>query len=163
MSLARRTLTGAAALAAIAAILALPAFAAEVSRTEYKAAAEPICKANAQANERILAGVRKEVQQGRLKPAAARFSKASRALKETLRELEQVPRPAADEARLAKWFSLVKAEADLFATGGKKLAAGDKAGAEHIVTKLTQNASKANLQVLPFGFRYCRLEPSRFA
>jgi hypothetical protein len=162
MSLARRTLTGAVALAVVAAILALPAFAAEVSRTEYKAAAEPICKADTQANERILAGVRKEVQQGKLKPAASRFTEASLALKKALHELEQVPRPGADEARLAGWFSYVKIEAELFATAGHKLRSGDKPGAEKIVNKLTQNADKANLQVLPFDFRYCRLEPARF-
>jgi hypothetical protein len=38
--------------------LASLAFAAEVSRPEYKAAVEPICKANTKANERILKGVR---------------------------------------------------------------------------------------------------------
>ena len=73
-----------------------------------------------------------------------------------------MPRPSADEARLGKWFALLKTQAELFATAGKKLKAGDKTGAEHVVTKLTQNANKANLEVLPFGFRYCRLEPSKF-
>jgi hypothetical protein len=146
----------------VALLLAAAAFAAEVSRDEYKAAAEPICKTNTQANERILAGVRQEVQKGNLKPAAAKFMKASTALKKALKELEALPQPVADEARLARWFSLVGLEAELFASAGKKLKAGDKAGAEHIVTKLTQNANKANNQVLPFGFRYCRLEPSKF-
>jgi hypothetical protein len=158
----KRGLAAAAATVALALIVAATAFAAEVSRDEYKDAAEPICKSNTQANERILAGVRKEVRQGKLKPAAAKFTKASAALKKALKELEGVPRPAADEARLVKWFSYVKIEAELFATAGQKLKAGDKPGAEHIVTKLTQNANKANLEVLPFGFRYCRLEPAKF-
>jgi hypothetical protein len=138
------------------------ALAAEVSRTEYKEAVEPICRSDTKANERILSGVRKEVRQGKLKPAAAKFAKASTALKKALHELEGVPRPSADEARLARWFSYVKIEAELFATAGHKLRSGDKPGAEKIVTKLTQNANKANLQVLPFDFRYCRLEPARF-
>jgi hypothetical protein len=146
----------------VALLLAAAAFAAEVSREEYKAAAEPICKSNTQVNERILAGVRKEVSKGKLKPAAAKFAKAATALKVALRELEAVPRPSADESRLAKWFSLVAIEAELFATAGRKLKAGDKPGAEHVVTKLTQNANKANVEVLPFGFRYCRLEPAKF-
>ena len=38
--------------------LAAPAFAAEVSRPAYEAAVEPICKADAKANERILRNVR---------------------------------------------------------------------------------------------------------
>jgi hypothetical protein len=138
------------------------ALAAEPTRTEYTEAVEPICKSDTKANERILASVRKEVQQGKLRTAAQKFTKASAALKKALREIEAVPQPGADEARLAKWFSYVKIEAELFATAGKKLRSGDKAGAEKVVIKLSQNANKANLQVLPFGFRYCRLEPAKF-
>jgi hypothetical protein len=146
----------------VALILAATAFAAEVSRDEYKAAAEPICKSSAQANERILDGVRKEVKQGKLKTAAVKFSKASKEQSQALRELEALPQPVADEARLTKWLSYLKIEAELFATAGRKLKAGDKAGAEHITAKLAQNANKANVQVLPFEFRYCRQEPSKF-
>jgi len=138
------------------------AFAAEVSPAEYKAAVEPICQGDTKANERILAGVRQEVGHGKLKTAAAKFTDASTALAKALREIEAVPRPAADEARLAEWFAYVKTEAELFATAGRELKSGDKAGAERVVVKLSQNASKANLQVLPFGFRYCRLEPGKF-
>jgi hypothetical protein len=156
---------GAAALVALvglALIVVATAFAAEVSRDEDKAAAEPICKNNVKANERILAGVRKEVKTGKLKTAGVKFGKASVGQAQALRELERLPRPSADEARLTKWFSYLKIEAELFATAGRKLKAGDKPGAEHITTKLTQNANKANNEVLPFGFRYCRLEPSKF-
>ncbi|HEX4753979.1 MAG TPA: hypothetical protein VH268_13865, partial [Solirubrobacterales bacterium] len=112
----------------VALILAATAFAAEVSRDEYKAAAEPICKSSAQANERILDGVRKEVKLGKLKTAAVKFSKASKEQSQALRELEALPQPAADEARLTKWLSYLKIEAELFAVAGKKLKAGDKAG-----------------------------------
>lgn len=158
----RRTIAIVSGVLAIALIVAAAAFAAEVSRTEYKTAAEPICKSNTQANERILAGVRQEVKAGKLKPAAAKFAKASTALKKALRELEALPQPTADEARLAKWFSLVKVEAELFATVGKKLKAGDKADAQRTITKLYANANQANLEVLPFGFNYCRFEPAKF-
>jgi hypothetical protein len=146
----------------VALLLAATAFAAEVGRAEYKEAAEPICKTNTQANERILTGVRKEVKVGKLKPAAAKFAKAATGQAKALRELEALPRPTADEARLAKWFSYLKIEAELFSAAGRKLKAGDKPGAEHVFAKLTPNANKANNEVLPFGFRYCRLEPSKF-
>lgn len=160
--MSRRMLIGATMVAALLLVICGAAFAAEVSRDEYKEAVEPICQKNTQANERILAGVRKEVKTGKLKTAAAKFTKASTALKRTLGELEKVQQPTADEARLTKWFALVKVEAELFGSAGKKLKAGDKAGAEKIVTKLTQNANKANVEVLPFGFRYCRFEPAKF-
>jgi hypothetical protein len=146
----------------IALILAAAAFAAEVSRDEYKTAAEPICKKSTQASERILAGVRNEVKLGKLKTAAVKFAKASKEQSRALRELEALPQPAAEQARLTKWLSYLKIEAELFATAGKKLKAGDKAAAEHITARLAQNANKANLQVLPFEFRYCRQEPSKF-
>ena len=44
---------------AAAAFLALAqmAFAAEISRDQYKTSVEPICQANTKANERILKGV----------------------------------------------------------------------------------------------------------
>jgi hypothetical protein len=149
------------AVAALALIVCGAAFAAEVSRDEYKTAAEPICKTDAKANERILAGVEGEVKQGKLKPAAAKFGKASTAQAKALRELEALPQPSADEARLTRWFSYLQIEAELFAMAGKKLKAGDRPGAEHIIGKLPKIANKANLQVLPFDFRYCRQEPAK--
>jgi hypothetical protein len=147
----------------IALVLAVGAFAAEVSRDEYKEAAEPICKTSAKENERILSGVRKEVKQGKLKTASAKFSKASKEQAKALKQLEALSQPAADEARLSKWFGYLKIEAELFEQAGTKLKAGDKPGAEHIFAKLTPNANKANNQVLPFEFRYCRLEPQKFS
>jgi hypothetical protein len=59
------------------------AMAAELPRTEYKEQVEPICKANTEANEKILSGVREEVKQGKLKLAAAKFEQASSASKFT--------------------------------------------------------------------------------
>ena len=147
----------------VALMLVASAFAAEVSREEYKEAAEPICKASAKSNEQILAGVRTEVKRGQLKTAAAKFAKASREQAQTLHELEALPRPSADEARLTKWFSYLEIEAELFATAGKKLKAGDKAGAQHVFTKLSLNINKANNQVLPFGFNYCRLNAAKLS
>jgi hypothetical protein len=159
----KRMLFAGAAVAVLVLMICGAAFAAEVSRDEYKDAAEPICKASAKANEGILAGVRKEVQKGQLKTAATKFAKASKEQAQTLRKLEALPRPSADEARLTKWFSYLKIEAELFATAGKKLKAGDKPGAEHIFGKLTQNINKANLQVLPFSFNYCKLNAAKLS
>jgi hypothetical protein len=146
----------------VACMLAAGAFAAEVTREEFKAAAEPICKSSAQANERILANVRKEVKAGKLKVPAAQFAKASKEQSAALKKLEALPRPAADEARLEKWLGLLGTEGELFAAAGRKLKAGDKPGAEHVFAKLPRVANEANVQVLPFGFRYCRQEPSKF-
>jgi hypothetical protein len=147
-----------------AAFLALSslAFAAEISRSEYKAAVEPICQKNAKANERILKGVRQMVKQGKLGPAGRKFIKAGIALKRTHRQLAIVPQPTADESRLSRWLSYIKEEANLFIRAGKKLKAGQKGAAQSLVNKLTSNANKANALVLAFNFRYCKFEPSKF-
>jgi urease accessory protein UreF len=157
----KRMLIAAAATVALVLVVCGAAFAAEVSRDEYKEAAEPICQASAKANEGILAGVRQEVKKGQLKTAAAKFAKASKEQAQSLRKLEALPRPSADEARLTKWFSYLKIEAELFATAGRKLKAGDKADAQRVFAKLSQNINKANNQVLPFEFNYCRLNAAK--
>jgi hypothetical protein len=158
------------AAALIAACLLLAALASsapaaesgEVTRASYKEAVEPICRTDTQANERIFAGVKGEVRHGRLKPAAVKFAKAATALKSAIAQIKQVPAPGADAARLSKWLGKVSNEAGYFEAVSRKLKAGDKAGAEHLVNKLTTEAAAANNVVIPFQFSYCRLEPSRF-
>ncbi|HEY4779683.1 MAG TPA: hypothetical protein VIH47_08840 [Solirubrobacterales bacterium] len=136
------------------------AFAGEVTRTSYREAVEPICKTDTQANERIFAGVKQEVRRGELKTAATKFTRAARALKSAIAQIQKVPAPAADAARLSKWLGKVSNEAGYFEAVARKLRAGDKAGAERLVNKLTTEAGAANNVVIPFEFTYCRLEPS---
>ena len=156
-----RVLTLAVTAAIFLSLLAL-ASAAEVTREAYVAAVEPICKANTQANEKILKGVRGEVKAGKLKPAARQFASAARALTKTRRELATVPRPPADRARLTKWLGYIKGEVELFEAAGRKLKAGDKTGAERMSVLLTHQANLANDAVLAFEFNYCHAEPSKF-
>ena len=158
----RRTLAtfAMAALALLAA--ASLAQATEVTRTTYKESVEPICKANTQANEKILKGAKAEVKANKLALAAAQFTKAAAALKKTYAQLSAVPKPPADTAKLTKWLSYVKTETSLFQATAAKLKAGDKVGAEEMVVRLTHTANLANDQALGFEFEYCRFEPSRF-
>jgi hypothetical protein len=157
-----RLLTIAAIAVVVVVSVTSPAAAGEVTRDSYREAVEPICKADTQANERIFAGVKQEVRQGKLKTAATKFTRAARALKAAISQIQQVPAPAADSARLSKWLGKVSNEAGYFEAVARKLKAGDKAGAEHLVNKLTTEAGAANNVVIPFEFTYCRLEPSRF-
>ncbi|MGN6275677.1 MAG: hypothetical protein ACTHNP_07080 [Solirubrobacterales bacterium] len=151
----------AAALAAgLIAIFASLAFAAEITRTEYKEAVEPICHVNARANERILKGVRQEVKADKLKLAATKFAKAASALKKTWRELSAVPKPTEDEARLNKWLSYIKSEIGYFEQAAKVLKEGKKSKLPRIVVRLEQTARLANSEVLPFGFHWCKSKPA---
>jgi hypothetical protein len=140
----------------------LSAGAAEVTRDSYREAAEPICKTDTQANERIFAGVKSEVRAGRLKLAAAQFTKAAQALKSAVAELRTLLPPPADTARLQRWLGKVSVEAGLFERVATELSAGDKAGPQRLVVKLSTQANAANNVVIPFEFQYCKLNPSRF-
>lgn len=154
---------GAAALVAgMVLLLTSLALASEVTRESYREAAEPICKVNTQANERIFKGIRSEVRHNKLKPAALRFDRAAKALKGTVAQLKVLPRPPADVARLKKWLRFIEVEVSLFERAAAKLRAGDKIEAEKMVVKLTGNADRANNVVIGFEFKYCRFEPSRF-
>src|ERR1044072_4966487 len=86
-------------------LVALPASAAEVTREEYKADVEPICKTNTEANEKILKRERSKANQGKRKPAGRQFLRAATALKGTLRQLKAVPQPTSDETRLGAWVT----------------------------------------------------------
>ena len=138
------------------------AMAAEVTRTEYKTAVEPICKANAEANEHILNGVRAKVKAGKLGPAGRQLIRAAAALRNTLGQLKAVPRPTADESHLAEWLKRVGEEAALLEQTGKALKEGKRNRAERLQVRLYSQARLTNAIVLPFSFRYCLFEPSKY-
>lgn len=148
---------------AVALMAAVPlALAAEPTKESYVAEVEPICEANTKANEKILKDVKKQVKAGQLAPAGASLIAAGKALKKTWTELSAVPQPTESAAKLTKWLGYVKGEAELFEKAGTLLKAGKKAPAQQIVNKLSRNANLANFEVVSFGFRYCKFDPSKF-
>jgi hypothetical protein len=138
------------------------ASAAELSREEYKAAVEPICKTNKEASDKYLTGVRKLVKEDKLKQASERFKKAAAALEKAQKQLAAVPAPPADEARVGKWLSDIKGEVSLMKTISTKFKTGDKGKASSLVVKLTHNANVANNLMIAFQFRYCKIDPSKY-
>ena len=153
------------ALAAIAlsAVGAQGALAAELSRSEYVTSAEPVCKANTEANARIFKGAKAQVKEDKLKAASSHFFKAKQALAKTVKQLGALPQPTADEAKLDKWIGYLGAERDLLGKIGTALQHEDKAGAQQLSVRLNRNSNLANNTVLAFGFDYCRIDPSRFS
>ncbi|HET9199322.1 MAG TPA: hypothetical protein VFN92_13840 [Solirubrobacterales bacterium] len=143
-------------------LAAVPSSAAEATRETYKEAVEPICKANTEANEKILKGVRQEVKDGKYDAAARKFLAAAKALKKTRTQLLAVPKPAEDSAKLTKWLGYVKTEAQLFESISTKLKKDEVTAAQKMVVRLVSNARQANNQVLDYEFRYCRFQPSKF-
>jgi Tfp pilus assembly major pilin PilA len=157
-----KSLSVACGVALILTMLLVPVAQAEVTRESYKEAVEPICKANTEANKRILKGVKKEVKEGNLKLAGHQFGKAGAALKRAHAELKAVPQPSEDQAKLTKWLGLISTEVTLFQKTATQLKAENKTGAQATVIRLQHNANQANNQVIPFEFHYCRFEPSKF-
>jgi hypothetical protein len=131
-------------------------------KAEYVAQAEPICKTNVLANKRIFQGVEKLVKEDKLKKAAPHFSRAAKAFAKTIDQLNAIPRPPEFNAKLTKWLGLLRTDKTIIEKIGRALKAEDKHKAESYSTELNRIASKANNTVLTFGFKYCRIEPSRF-
>lgn len=157
----RKTIFITVALAALAVVAA--AGAAELSRAEYVARAEPICKRNTEANKRIFAGAKEQVKSGQLKAASRHFTRAVTAFNKTIGQLKAVPQPSADEAKLGKWLGYLETESTYLGRIGKALAAEDKGKAQTLSVRLNRNSNLANNTILAFGFKYCRIDPSRFS
>lgn len=150
-------------LGVLGALVIVPAVhAAELTRDDYVARVEPICKRNTEANQRIFAGAKEEVKSGKLRLASTHFARAETALEKTVQQLKAVPEPAADEAKLAKWIGYLEGESTFIGRIGKALAQGQKGKAQTLSVQLNRNSNLANNSVLAFGFSYCKLDPSRF-
>lgn len=152
---------------AMALLTAVPvAIAAEgdtaITRPEYVAQLEPICKANTEANSRILKGVKGQVSKGELVPAGKRFIRASGALGKSILQMDKVPLPEADAAKLTKWFGYLKNEKRFLQLIGESLKSNNKYKAQKLAVKLNSNNNKANNTVISFGFDECRIDSSRF-
>lgn len=135
----------------------------ELTRDEYVAKVEPICKQNSDANSRILKGVKEQVtKKDELVPAGKRFIRASAALAMTVDKIAAVPQPSADSAKLTKWIGYLEKEQTFLQQIGKKLKAKDKYHAEKLAQELNSNNNKANNTVISFNFHECRIDSSRF-
>jgi hypothetical protein len=158
----RGALTALAAAVLVVAVAVPLAVGAEPTREEYVAQVEPICKANSDANARILKGAKGEVNSGKLVKASKRFKRARTALAKTIGQLAAVPQPSADATKLTKWLGYLKAERDLLGKIGTALAAEERNRAQGFAVRLKRNSDLANNTVLEFGFDHCRIESSRF-
>lgn len=150
------------AFALVAALLVVAPVALADEREDYVAKVEPICKANSEANSRILKGVKGQVQQDKLVPAGKRFVRASTALGKAVTQINAVPRPAADDAKLTKWIGYLRKEKTFLQQIGSALKAKDKFKAQKLAVELNKNNNKANNTVISFGFDECRIDSSRF-
>lgn len=153
-----------AALAALA--LSIPAGAVsatvEPTRPEYVAQLEQICKPGSESTQRAVRGMRSDIRFERLQLAASKFSKAKWIFAGTVSSIAKVPRPAADRATLARWFTALGRETDYLGRTAAALRAEDIPRFQRVSGRFFQEGSKANNVVVSFGFDYCNFKSSRY-
>lgn len=146
-------------------VLAVPVAGAiepDPTRDEYVTAVEPICKANTEANSRILEGVKEQVQKGELDSAGRRFVRAGAALGKAVNRIAAVPKPSEDKLKLERWIGLLRDQKTLLQNIGQKLKAGNKFQAQKQAVQLSRVNRRANNTVISFGFDHCRIDSSEF-
>jgi hypothetical protein len=152
----KRTLgTSAAVVIAMLAIAPL-ASGEEQTRDSYRAQAEPICQANRNANEKIMAGARDRVNKGKLALAGKQFIRVSGSFGGLIKQLATIPAPPADERRVERWFDSMDLLQRRLREVGKYYKAGEKIKATHTSILAERAGLSANNTSIVFHFHYCR-------
>lgn len=152
-----------AAILAAFALFAGGAAAAEApTRAEYVEALEAVCKPDAEATQRAMKGARADLQQERLGAAAGKFAKAETIFGGTVKRISAAPRPPADAAKLAKWFTYLKRQESYLGQITAQLRAGRAIKAQRLTARFIHNGNLANNVVIAFGFDYCSFKFSRY-
>jgi hypothetical protein len=128
----------------------------EQTRESYKAQVEPICEANRQANEKIMAGARDRVNKGRLELAGKQFIRVSASFGGLIKQLTPVPAPIADERRVERWFDSMRLLKQRLRNVGKYYKAGEKIKAAHESILAERSGLSANNTSIVFHFHFCR-------
>jgi hypothetical protein len=153
----------------LAAVMALGAVsvarAEDPTRPQYVEQVEPICKANTEANMRILKNVQTKARSrdaARMKEAGAQFIRASAVFGKALGRIAAVSRPPQDDARLVRWFTQLGVVREKLRKLGVALREGDEIKAAHEQIRVERASNAANNVGFVFEFHYCRLTKSRF-
>lgn len=162
-------LKGVLAIVALIAALALGAIATaqaeELTRPQYVEQVEPICQANTEANQRILKNAKEKAKSrnvAKMREAGGQFVHASIAFGKAVQKIAAVPRPAADDARLVKWFKQLGIVREKLRKLGMALKEGDEIKAAHEQIRVERASNAANNFGFVFDFHYCHLTSSRF-
>lgn len=132
------------------------------TRSEYVTRLETICEPDVEATQRAMKGVRADVRAERDRVAAHKFAQGAAIFGGTVKDMARVPRPAADMARLQKWFEYLKRQEEYLRQITVHLRAGQSIRAQRSTARFIHNGNLANNVVLAFGFNYCSFRFSRF-
>lgn len=153
----------------VATLALLPAATASAeegpTRAQYVEAVEPICKANTDANKRILKNVKTKARSKSpqtVREAGAQFIRAADVFGKAKNAIAAVPRPVADDARLLKWFKYLSIVQEKLRLLGKALKEDEKILAAHEQIRVERASNAANNVSFIFEFHYCHLSASNF-
>jgi hypothetical protein len=132
------------------------------TRDEYVVRLEKVCKPDQEAIQRVMKGSKADIQAERLKAAARKFGKASTIFDSTMSEITPVPRPAADVAKLRKWFTYLKRQQSYMHQIVAQLRQEQAIKAQRLTARFIHNGNLANNVVLAFGFDWCSFKFSRY-
>ncbi len=132
------------------------------TRDEYVERLEQICRPDAEATQRAMKGARGDIRAERLAVAAKKFAKATAIFGGDLRHISTVPRPAADNAKLRKWFTYLNGQEDYLVQITAQLRQNHPTKALRLIQRFIHTGNLANNVVLAFGFNWCSFEFSRY-
>lgn len=151
------------ALALAGALTASAASAAEApTRQEYVSTLEATCKPDAEATQKAMKGARGDIRVERLARAAGKFGTAAKIFGSTVKKIGVEPRPEADGAKLAKWFTYLQRQESYLRQITAELKADHAIPAQRLTARFIHNGNLANNVVLAFGFNYCAFKFSRY-
>ncbi len=132
----------------------------EQTRETYKARIEPICKANREANERIMEGAQRRVNQREYEAVGKQFIRVSESFGGLIPKLGAVPPPVGDERRVERWFEQLRLVKTRLRQTGRYYKEGEDIKAAHEAILAERSGIAANNISIVFKVRYCRF--SRF-
>lgn len=148
--------------AACGSALCANANAEELTRSEYVAKLESLCKPTVLEIERKVDGVRSDVHSGRLKVAGEKFGIAARIFGGSVRSITPIPRPKEYRSQLSTWFRYLHQQESYM----QKIsdAFGHERGhqGQRYVARFVHSGNLANNTVFGWGFNYCAFKFSRY-
>jgi hypothetical protein len=134
-----------------------------LTRDEYVNRLEGMCKPRAEATQRAMKGVRKDVRYpDRLPVAVRKFNQGAAIFGGTIKKIGLVPRPAADTGRLAEWFVYLNRQEQYLQEITDQLRVSHTIKAQRLTSRFIHNGNLANNVTLAFGFDYCSFKFSRY-
>jgi hypothetical protein len=128
----------------------------EQTRESYVAQVEPICKANREANERIMDGAQRRVNKREYTAVGKQFVRVSESFGRLIPKLAAVPPPVGDERRIARWFEQMRLLKTRLRQTGKYYKAGEEIKAAHESILVERSGIAANNISIVLHVRECR-------